>query len=86
MMNDIEINEIYQFLEVFCKSDELKLEVVYKEMRNLLERICRSAMTHEHLQMTDLSARISWLSARFELSVSEQNRLHTFRLDRTSVV
>ena len=51
-------------------------------MRDLLERICRAQMQNESLQMTDLSARISFVAAKVGLSVAEQYRQHTFR--RTS--
>ena len=55
-------------------------------MRDLLERICRGQMQNESLQMTDLSARISFVSAKVGLSVTEQNRLHTFRLTSNAIL
>ncbi len=54
-------------------------------MRDLLERICRSEMQNESLQMTDLSARISFVGAKTGLTYAEQNRLHTFRLTSNRV-
>ena len=42
-------------------------------MRDLLERICRGQMQNESLQMTDLSARISFVSAKVGLSVTEHS-------------
>ncbi|RAZ93402.1 hypothetical protein DK853_40455, partial [Klebsiella oxytoca] len=38
------------------------------------------------LQMTDLSARISFVAAKVGLSVAEQNRLHTFRLTSNAIL
>ena len=55
-------------------------------MRDLLERICRAQMQSSSLQMTDLSARISFIAAKTGLSVGEQNRLHTFRLTSNQIL
>ena len=55
-------------------------------MRDLLERICRAQMQSGSLQMTDLSARISFIAAKTGLSVGEQNRLHTFRLTSNQIL
>ena len=74
--------ESYELLLAVCKAGEDELTVGYKQMRDLLERICRAQMQSSSLQMTDLSARISFIAAKTGLSVGEQNRLHTFR--RTS--
>ena len=41
---------------------------------------------HGSLQMTDLSARVSFVASKVGLSVVEQNRLHTFRLTSNSVL
>lgn len=46
---------------------KVELVVGYKQMRDLLERICRSEMQNESLQMTDLSARISFVGAKPDL-------------------
>ncbi|GAA6257978.1 AAA domain-containing protein [Bacteroides sp. f07] len=43
-------------------------------------------MHNESLQMTDLSARISFVAAKVGLSVVEQNRLHTFRLTSNAIL
>ena len=72
--------ESYELLLAVCKAGEDELTVGYKQMRDLLERICRAQMQSGSLQMTDLSARISFIAAKTGLSVGEQNRLHTFRL------
>lgn len=79
-------SESYDLLLAVCRADDSCLAVGYKQMRDLLERICRSQMQHESLQMTDLSARISFVSSKLDLSVGEQNRLHTFRLTSNQIL
>lgn len=78
--------ESYELLLAVCRAEDARLAVGYKQMRDLLERICRSQMQNESLQMTDLSARISFIAAKIELSVGEQNRLHTFRLTSNQIL
>ncbi len=78
--------ESYEILLAVCRSEDAYLAVGYKQMRDLLERICRGQMQNESLQMTDLSARISFVSAKVGLSVTEQNRLHTFRLTSNAIL
>ena len=78
--------ESYELLLAVCKAGEDELTVGYKQMRDLLERICRAQMQSSSLQMTDLSARISFIAAKTGLSVGEQNRLHTFRLTSTLIL
>ena len=73
--------ESYELLLAVCREKGVELVVGYKQMRDLLERICRSEMQNESLQMTDLSARISFVGAKTGLTYAEQNRLHTFRSD-----
>lgn len=85
-MDKKEVQEAYELLGVICGIDDELLSVGYKQMRDLLERICRSQMQDESLQMTDLSARISFLSSKAGLSVAEQNRLHTFRLTSNRIL
>jgi hypothetical protein len=58
----------------------------YRQMRELLERLCRQSMQNEQLQMTDLSARISYLASIASLSRNAQNLLHTFRLTSNAVM
>ena len=64
--------ESYEILLAVCRAEDAYLAVGYKQMRDLLERICRAQMQNESLQMTDLSARISFVSAKVGLSVTEQ--------------
>ena len=78
--------ESYELLLAVCKAGEDELAVGYKQMRDLLERICRAQMQSSSLQMTDLSARISFIAAKTGLSVGEQNRLHTFRLTSNQIL
>lgn len=78
--------ESYELLLAVCRAEDTRLTVGYKQMRDLLERICRSQMQNESLQMTDLSARISFISAKNALSAGEQNRLHTFRLTSNRIL
>ena len=78
--------ESYEILLAVCRAEDAYLAVGYKQMRDLLERICRAQMQNESLQMTDLSARISFVAAKVGLSVAEQNRLHTFRLTSNAIL
>lgn len=78
--------ESYELLLAVCKAGEDELTVGYKQMRDSLERICRAQMQSGSLQMTDLSARISFIAAKTGLSVGEQNRLHTFRLTSNQIL
>lgn len=78
--------ESYEILLAVCKADHLQLTIGYKQMRDLLERLCRLHMHNGSLQMTDLSARISFVAAKVGLSVAEQNRLHTFRLTSNAIL
>lgn len=78
--------ESYELLWTVCRAEDEQLAVGYKQMRDLLERLCRTQMQNESLQMTDLSARISFVAAKTGLSVPEQNRLHTFRLTSNQIL
>jgi len=78
--------ESCELLLAVCREKGVELVVGYKQMRDLLERICRSEMQNESLQMTDLSARISFVGAKTGLTYAEQNRLHTFRLTSNRVL
>ena len=80
-----EVKEYYDRLLDVCRGD-VSLEVAYRQLRELLEQLCRTQMPDSRLQMTDLSARISYVAAKVGLSVVEQNRLHTFRLTSNRVL
>ena len=83
---DIEVQESFALLQSVCLIDDSKLGIAYKQMRDLLERLCHIQSCDESLQMTDLSARISYLAAKYNLSFSEQNRLHTFRFTSNAIL
>lgn len=78
-----EIQEYYNLLFAACCNPSVE---AYRRMRQLLEQLCRQQMVESSLQMTDLSARINFVGAKLGLSVSEQNRLHSFRLASNGVL
>lgn len=82
----MEGRESYELLLAVCRVDSSQLAVGYKQLRDLLERLCRAQMQNGSLQMTDLSARISFVASKVGLSVVEQNRLHTFRLTSNAIL
>lgn len=84
-METNEVKEYYDRLLDACRND-VPLEVAYRQLRELLEQLCRTQMEDGSLQMTDLSARISYVATKVGLSVVEQNRLHTFRLTSNRIL
>ena len=80
-----EVKEYFDGLLDLCKG-KMPLRVAYRQLRELLEHLCRTQMEDGHLQMTDLSARISFVAAKAGLSIVEQNRLHTLRLTSNKVL
>lgn len=85
-MMDCEVKEYFSILLEACRSEEISLDVAYRQLRELLERLCRTQMPDSSLQMTDLSARISFVASKAGLSTVEQNRLHTFRLTSNAIL
>lgn len=85
-MENNEVKESFDILLSACRSGEAEARAYYKQLRDLLERLCRTLMQNESLQMTDLAARISFVAAKVGLSVAEQNRLHTFRLASNAIM
>lgn len=81
-----EAREYYHFLLAVCQDENIPLVTVYRQLREFLERLCRTQMPDGSLQMTDLSARVSFVASKVGLSVVEQNRLHTFRLTSNAVL
>ena len=81
-----EAREYYHFLLTVCQDENIPLVTVYRQLREFLERLCRTQMPDGSLQMTDLSARVSFVASKVGLSVVEQNRLHTFRLTSNAVL
>lgn len=81
-----EENEYFSALWDIYAVKEQSLVVAYRQLRELLERLCRAFMQNESLQMTDLAARINFLAAKYELGGMEQNCLHTFRLTSNDIL
>lgn len=81
-----EVKESFELLLAVCRMEDDDMAVGYKQLRDLLERLCRGQMQNQSLQMTDLSARLSYVSVSAGLSVVEQNRLHTFRLTSNAIL
>lgn len=80
------MKEYYEILRAACRDTSVSLPAAYRSLRELLEHLCRGLVLGSSLQMTDLSARISFVSAKTGLSVVEQNRLHTVRLTANAVL
>ena len=55
----------YDTLWNIITNKESSLVFKYKQLRSLLERICKAEMSSVDLQATDLSARISYISDKF---------------------
>ena len=81
-----EIKEYFDLLLEACCAEDFSLRSAYRQLRELLEHLCRTQMADSSLQMTDLSARINFVSSKLGLTVAEQNRLHTFRLTSNAVL
>lgn len=85
MMNP-EVKEYFDILLGACRGEDMPLKIAYRQLRELLERLCRTQIPDSSLQMTDLSARINFVASKAGLSVVEQNRLHTFRLTSNAIL
>ena len=83
---EIDANEYFDALWEIYASKESTLYIRYRQMRELLERLCRTFMQNESLQMTDLAARINFLASKYEFELSEQNRLHSLRLRSNDIL
>lgn len=81
-----EAREYYHFLLTVCRDENIPPVTAYRQLREFLERLCRTQMPDGSLQMTDLSARVSFVASKVGLSIVEQNRLHTFRLTSNAVL
>lgn len=81
-----EVQEYFSLLLTACRGNELSPSIAYRRMRELLEQLCRTQMTDSSLQMTDLSAKISFVASKVGLTVAEENRLHTFRLTSNAIL
>ncbi len=81
-----EVQEYFALLFALIRQKNLPLIPVYRQFRGLLEHLCRTQIPEGSLQFTDLSARISFVSSKIDLSVPEQNRLHTVRLTSNAIL
>ena len=88
MVNDRtpDAREAYEVLRAVCGAGGSSLRAAYRQMRELLELLCRTQTEDGSLQMTDLAARINYVGAKLGLSVVEQNRLHSFRLTSNDIL
>lgn len=77
---EINANSYYETLWGIITNKESSLFFKYKQLRGVLERVCKAEMNSIDLQATDLSARISYIADKFNLTYGEQQRLHSFRL------
>ncbi|MBR4381891.1 MAG: AAA family ATPase [Bacteroidaceae bacterium] len=83
---DILSKEAYDLLLAACHCANQELSQAYYQLRQLLERVCQWQMEDSSLQLTDLSARITYVASKHQLSIAEQNRLHTFRLTSNAIL
>lgn len=81
-----EVKDFFDLLLAISRDEKAPLVAAYRQLRDLLERLCRREMPNHSLQMTDLSARISFVASKLNLSIVEQNRLHTFRLTSNAIL
>ena len=81
-----EVRDVYCELWTLCKDVVRPLRHRYRALRELFERIAREQMQNVALQVTDLAARINYLSVQFSLDDSIKNFLHTFRLTSNDVM
>lgn len=80
------VKEYFDILLAACRETDVPLQAAYRQLRELLEQLCRTQMADSSLQMTDLSARINYVASKVGLTVVEQNRLHTFRLTSNAIL
>lgn len=81
-----EVDEYYESLiDIYAASGQSLIEA-YRQLRELLERICRYSMHNESLQMTDLAARINFIGVKYGMESMQVNGLHTFRLTSNDIL
>lgn len=81
-----ETREFFLLMLSVCKRADTSLLQAYRQLRELLERLCRLFTSDENLQMTDLAARLTYLGNSKGLNYKLLNRLHTFRLTSNEVL
>ena len=78
--------EYYDLLLAACRADQPGWKGAYRQMRTLLELLCRTQAGDGGLQLTDLAARVNHAAASLGLTTAELNRLHTFRLTSNDIL
>ena len=81
-----DVREIYLELWTLCRDVERPLRHRYRALRESFERMAREQMQNVALQVTDLAARINYLTVQFALDDVVKNALHTFRLTSNDVM
>ena len=71
-----EIEEYFYLLREVCRADDSSLGTAYRQLRELLEHLCRTQMTDSSLQMTDLAARINFVSSKLDRKSTRLNSSH----------
>ena len=56
-----EIEEYFYLLREVCRADDSSLGTAYRQLRELLEHLCRTQMTDSTLQITAHSAPMNFL-------------------------
>jgi len=80
------MNEEYEILSAICQQDNGNLYTKYRQLKSLFERLCTNLIQDENLQMTDLAARISFISVKLKLTQTEQHKLHSFRIRSNNIL
>ena len=50
-MMDCEVKEYFSILLEACHVEEISLDVAYRQLRELLERLCRTPVSYTHLTL-----------------------------------
>ncbi len=80
------MSTVYDTLLTAATCQDSELKAAYRQLRELLEELCLSQMEGEAFQKADLAARINYVAVKLSLSLSAQNRLHTFRLTSNAIL
>ena len=85
-MTDCEVKEYFSILQEACHVEESSLGCGLSAIARIAGAFVPYTDARRSLQMTDLSARISFVASKAGLSTVEQNRLHTFRLTSNAIL
>ena len=80
------MSTVYDMLLTAATCQDSELKAAYRQLRELLEELCLSQMEEEAFLKADLAARINYVAVKLNLSLSAQNRLHTFRLTSNAIL